>query len=70
MLVTLTPARIGLTRSTRSMGYQLAAANLGAAVLPWTLGLVAQARGLEALGPGLFVVGVLLATVHLLAELR
>jgi hypothetical protein len=52
------------------MGYQLAAANLGAAVLPWTLGLVAQARGLEALGPGLFVVGVLLATVHLLAELR
>jgi fucose permease len=70
MLVSLTPARIGLTRSTRSMGYQLAAANLGAAVLPWTLGLVAEARGLEALGPGLFIVGGMLALVHVVAELR
>lgn len=67
-LVSVTPARIGRLRSTRSMGFQLAAANLGAAGVPWILGLVAESRGLDALGPGLFVVGLLLGVVHVVSD--
>lgn len=63
-LVSLTPARIGRIASTRTMGYQLAAANIGAAGVPWILGLVAEAQGLASIGPGLFASGALLALVH------
>lgn len=66
-LVSLTPARIGRAASTRNMGYQLAAANIGAAGVPWILGIAAENRGLEALGLGLFVTGALLAVVHLIS---
>ena len=63
-LVALTPARIGRLRSTRSIGFQLAAANLGAAGVPWALGLVAGGFGVQALAPGLFGAAVLLALLH------
>ncbi|MFZ0014406.1 MAG: MFS transporter [Acidimicrobiia bacterium] len=63
-LISLTPSRIGRDRSTRSIGFQLGAASLGVAVIPWALGLVAESAGLEALGPGLFLVSALLALVH------
>ena len=63
-LVSLTPARIGRLRSTRSMGFQLAAANLGAAGVPWLLGLVAESYGLDSLPAGLFAVAVLLAVIN------
>lgn len=66
-LVSLTPARIGRTASTRNMGYQLAAANLGAAGVPWVLGIVAETQGLAVLGPGLFVTGALLALMHVIS---
>ena len=64
-LVSLTPGRIGREKSTSSIGYQLAAASLGAASIPWALGIVAEASGVLALGPGLFVAGLVLAAVHL-----
>jgi fucose permease len=64
-LVSLTPGRIGRERSTSSIGFQLAAASLGAATIPWALGIFAEARGVPALGPGLFVAGVVLAAVYL-----
>lgn len=67
-LVSLTPARIGRVRSTRSMGFQLAAANLGAAGVPWALGLLAEEGGLEVLGPGLFATALLLSVVHLISD--
>ena len=66
-LVSLTPARIGRTASTRTMGYQLASANIGAAGIPWALGLLAEARGLMALAPGLFVATTLLALTHVVS---
>jgi fucose permease len=69
-LVSLTPARIGRLRSTRSMGFQLAAANLGAAGVPWALGALAEIRGIGALGPGLFGFVVLLAVANLATERR
>ena len=67
-LVALTPARIGRLRSTRSIGFQLGAANVGAAGVPWALGLVAGVLGVEALAPGLFLVAALLALVHFVTD--
>ena len=64
-LVSLTPGRMGRGRSARMMGYQLAAANIGAATIPWALGLLAEAKGLAILAPGLFVAAVLLLAVVL-----
>lgn len=66
-MVSLTPARIGIHHSTSTMGYQLAAANLGAAALPWLLGWLAESRGLEVIGAGIFTTSVLLAGIHLVA---
>lgn len=66
-LIAVTPARLGADRSTRSIGYQLAAANLGVATIPWLLGIVAENLGLEVLAPGLFVLGLAIATVHLVS---
>lgn len=67
-LVALTPARIGRLRSTRSIGFQLAAANAGAGGVPWALGLVAGVFGVEALAPGLLLVAALLALVHFVTD--
>lgn len=67
-LVSLTPLRIGRDRSTRMVGYQLAAANLGIATLPWVLGLFAEAKGLAVLGPGLFGITALFTILHLWAD--
>lgn len=64
-MVSLTPARIGRLASTKVIGYQLAAANVGAASVPWLLGLTAESYGLAALGPGLFGVAALAGVVHL-----
>jgi len=66
-LVSLTPARLGREQSTKAMGYQLAAANLGAAGVPWLLGLVAEAQGVETLAPGLFLAAVALTLVYVLS---
>lgn len=67
-LVALTPARIGRLRSTQSIGFQLAAANIGAAGVPWALGFVAAVLGVEALAPGLFLGSTLLAVVLLATD--
>lgn len=67
-LVSVTPARLGRVRSTKAMGYQLAAANLGAAAVPWVLGIVAEDRGVATLAPGLFAASVALTVVHVVSE--
>lgn len=67
-LVSLTPARLGRELSTKAMGYQLGAANLGAAGVPWLLGLAAEARGVETLAPGLFLAAVALTVVYVLGD--
>lgn len=64
-LVSLTPARIGSFHSTSSIGYQLAAATLGAASIPWLLGALAESRGLETIGAGIFASAVVLLALHL-----
>jgi fucose permease len=67
-LVSVTPARLGRGRSTKAIGYQLAAANLGAAGVPWALGIIAEGRGVASLAPGLFVAAIALAVVYLASE--
>lgn len=63
-LIAVTPARLGSGRSTRSIGHQLAAANLGVAAIPWLLGLVAERQGAASLAPGLFITALVLALLH------
>lgn len=63
-MVALTPARIGRMRSTRMIGYQLAAANIGAATVPWALGIVAGAVGVASLPGGLLAVTLALGALH------
>lgn len=67
-LVSLTPQRIGRDRSTHSIGYQLAAATIGASLIPWVIGLVAAANGLQTIAISLFAIAVLLAAAILISE--
>lgn len=64
-MVAQTPARIGRVKSTRVIGYQLAAANIGAATIPWALGLLGGRLGLDALAAGLVAGAGLLGAIHL-----
>lgn len=59
-LVTLTPGTVGTERSGDAIGYQLSAASIGAAALPWIAGRLVGATSLEALGPVLVLSGVVL----------
>lgn len=69
-LVTLTPHRIGAGQTTPVMGYQLAAASLGAATLPWVAGRAVAHTSLEALGPLLVGAALLMTGLHFLLERR
>ncbi len=50
-LVSLTPAQVGGSRTEAAVGYQLAVAGLGAAILPWVVGILAEWLTIEVLGP-------------------
>lgn len=69
-LVTLTPRRIGPDRTTHMVGYQLAAASVGAAALPWLIGRAIDRTSLEALGPALVVATAAMVVTHLALEAR
>ncbi len=60
-LVSLTPAQVGGDGTEAAVGYQLAVAGLGAAFLPWLVGVLAERFTLEALGPVLLVSWAVLA---------
>ncbi len=63
-LVALTPQRLGADRAPSVIGYQVAAAAVGAAALPSLFGILAEHFGLELLGPILLVGLALLALLH------
>lgn len=50
-LVSLTPAQVGGPGTEAAVGYQLAVAGLGAAILPWIVGILAERFTIEVLGP-------------------
>lgn len=67
-LVTLTPSRVGVGRASAVIGYQIAAASLGGATLPWIAGRFVAASSLESLGPYLLGCTVAMSALHLAVE--
>jgi fucose permease len=55
LLISLTPARVGAAHAAHAVGFQVAAAYLGAAALPGLAGVLARAAGLEVIPPFLAV---------------
>jgi fucose permease len=63
-LMTRTPARLGKGLSAHAVGFQVAAAMIGAAAVPGTLGLIAGRVGLEAVPLGTALLAGLLCLLH------
>ena len=60
MLIAGTPARMGATHAANAVGYQIAAAGLGQALIPGFVGGLARRFSLEAVAPALLIAAVLL----------
>ncbi|TWJ22715.1 MFS transporter [Micromonospora endolithica] len=64
-LLTLTTAeRVGAAHADRVIGLQIGAAGLGAAAVPAGIGVLIAGTSVEALGPALLVLAVLLVAIH------
>jgi fucose permease len=63
-LVSLTPSRVGLTHADSAIGFQIAAASLGAAALTGLTGALADAFGLEVIGLAILVFTLILLALH------
>jgi fucose permease len=64
LLLSLTPERVGTAMTPHTVGYGLAAGNLGAGGIPAGAGLVLQSAGLLTLGPILACLAVAMAILH------
>ncbi len=67
-LVALTPSWVGERRAPVVIGYQVAAASAGTAVVPWIAARFVDSTGLESLGPFLVVVAVLMAALNFVVD--
>jgi fucose permease len=63
-LIATTPARLGPRHTANAVGFQIAAAVLGASLVPAAIGVLAGSLGLEAIAPGLFVAAALLLSLY------
>lgn len=63
LLMSATPGYLGPRHANNGVGFQVAAAGLGGALLPSLVGVLARARGLEVLGPFLFTAALILAAL-------
>lgn len=63
-LIAATPARVGAAHAANAVGFQVSAAALGQALLPWATGGLARGLGLDVLGPVLVALAVLLVLLH------
>jgi len=70
LLISATPGYLGQRHAANGVGFQVAAASLGGAVLPALIGVLARARGLEVLGPFLLVVMLIMAALFELLARR
>ena len=59
-LISLTPGRVGSDHAQNAIGFQVASAGLGAAVLTGWIGILADAAGLEIIGMALVICVLLL----------
>jgi fucose permease len=64
LLISLTPQRVADGYADHAVGFQVAAAYLGAAALPGAAGAMAHAAGLEVLGPFMLAAAVALLLLH------
>src|SRR6266540_2913026 len=64
LLMSATPGYLGARHAANGVGFQVAAASLGAALLPSLVGVLARANGLEVLGPSLFVAALIMAALY------
>jgi len=64
LLLSLTPERVGTAMTSHTVGYGLAAGNIGAGGIPAGAGLVLQSAGVLALGPILAFLAVVMALLH------
>ena len=63
-LVSLTPSRVGLVHADSAIGFQIAAASLGAAALTGVTGALADVFGLEVIGLAILVLTLILLALH------
>lgn len=63
-LIATTPARLGEAHTANAVGFQVAAAVLGGAVVPAAIGMLAGMMGLEVVGPSLLITACLLLVLH------
>jgi fucose permease len=64
LLLSLTPERVGTAMTTHTVGYGLAAGNIGAGGIPAGAGLVLQSAGVLTLGPILAFLAIVMAVLH------
>ena len=64
LLIASTPARLGAGHAANGVGFQVAAAACGQALIPWAVGGVAQQTSLAVLGPLLLGFSIALIAVH------
>ncbi len=64
ILVALTPSWVGEDRAAAVIGYQISAAAVGGATIPWFSGLVVDASGLESVGPFFVAIAVAMTVLH------
>jgi fucose permease len=63
LLISATPGYLGPRHANNGVGFQVAAASLGGALLPSLIGVLARARGLEVLGPFLFIAALVMTAL-------
>jgi fucose permease len=68
LLLSLTPERVGSAMTPHTVGYGLAAGNLGAGAIPALTGLVLQSAGVIVLGPILASLAVVMAALHAISR--
>lgn len=70
LLIAETPSRVGERHAAHAVGIQIAAATVGADTLPALVGVLMSRLGLEALGPALVGLSLLLLLLHAVRTAR
>lgn len=64
LLIATTGQRMSARHAAYAIGFQVGAASVGIATLPWLAGFIAKNTSLEAIGPFLAVIAVILFALH------
>ena len=64
VLTSNTPERLGAEHAVNAIGFQITAVKLGLAAIPALVGVLAEAFGLELIGPSLFVIAIAMLLLY------